>query len=84
KKGAVVGYKHEEIHLGIYEILVGDMKGLRWVDANGYLNLNVASLGGYRPVEGGRESDGMPLYIAEAARLPRDWTVMKSSVILLI
>ncbi|KAJ7209569.1 carbohydrate-binding module family 12 protein [Mycena pura] len=63
KKGAVIGYKHEEIHLGIYEILVGDMRGLRWVDANGYLN--VASLG-YRPVEGGRESDGTPLYIAEA------------------
>ncbi|KAJ7287368.1 carbohydrate-binding module family 12 protein [Mycena rebaudengoi] len=35
KKGAVIGYCNEEIHLGTYEILVGDMNGLRWVDASG-------------------------------------------------
>ncbi|KAJ6593684.1 carbohydrate-binding module family 12 protein [Mycena capillaripes] len=63
QKGAVIGYNNEEIHLGTYEILVGDMNGLRWVDANG--PLHVASLG-YTPVEGGREDDGTPLYIAEA------------------
>ncbi|KAJ7251788.1 carbohydrate-binding module family 12 protein [Mycena haematopus] len=63
QKGAVIGYKHEEIHLGTYEILVGDMNGLRWVDAHGHLN--VESLG-YTPVEGGKEADGTPLYIAEA------------------
>lgn len=39
------------------------MNGLRWVDASG--RLNVSSLG-FRPVEGGREADGTPLYIAEA------------------
>ncbi|KAJ7928602.1 carbohydrate-binding module family 12 protein [Mycena leptocephala] len=53
QKGAVIGYKHEEIQLGTYEILVGDMNGLRWVDASGHL-------------DGGREDDGTPLYIAEA------------------
>ncbi|KAJ7078890.1 carbohydrate-binding module family 12 protein [Mycena belliarum] len=63
KKGGVIGYKHEEIHVDTYEILVGDMNGLRWVDASG--RLHVGSLG-YRPVEGGREADGTPLYIAEA------------------
>ncbi|KAK0455390.1 carbohydrate-binding module family 12 protein [Desarmillaria tabescens] len=63
KKGAVIGYDDEEIHLDTYEILVGDMRGLRWVDASG--RLDVAALGA-RPVEGGRESDGTPLYIAEA------------------
>ncbi|KAJ7497107.1 carbohydrate-binding module family 12 protein [Mycena latifolia] len=63
KKGGVIGYKHEEIHVGTYEILVGDMNGLRWVDASGILN--VSSLG-FRPVEGGREADGTPLYVAEA------------------
>ncbi|KAF8170224.1 carbohydrate-binding module family 12 protein [Mycena galopus ATCC 62051] len=63
QKGAVIGYKHEEIQLGTYEILVGDMRGLRWVDAHG--RLNVASLG-YTPVEGGKENDGTLLYIAEA------------------
>lgn len=39
------------------------MRGLRWVSAHGHLN--VQSLGA-RPVEGGRESDGTPLYIAKA------------------
>ncbi|KAJ6558552.1 carbohydrate-binding module family 12 protein [Mycena vulgaris] len=63
QKGAVIGYKHEEIHLETYEILVGDMNGLRWVDASGVLNVSHL---GFRPVEGGREDDGTPLYIAEA------------------
>ncbi|KAK0225714.1 carbohydrate-binding module family 12 protein [Armillaria fumosa] len=63
KKGAVIGYDNEEIHLDTYEILVGDMRGLRWVDASG--RLDISSLGA-RPVEGGRESDGTALYIAEA------------------
>jgi hypothetical protein len=39
------------------------MRGLRWVDASGVLN--VSGLG-FKPVEGGREADGTPLYIAEA------------------
>ncbi|KAI5889742.1 carbohydrate-binding module family 12 protein [Schizophyllum commune H4-8] len=63
KDGAVIGYDDDEISLETYEILVGDMRGLRWVDASGRLNVN--SLG-YRPVEGGREADGKPLYIAKA------------------
>ncbi|KAF7362069.1 Carbohydrate-binding module family 12 protein [Mycena venus] len=63
QKGGVIGYKHEEIHVGTYEILVGDMNGLRWVDTSGHLNVD--SLG-YRPVEGGREPDGTPLYVASA------------------
>ncbi|KAJ7188488.1 carbohydrate-binding module family 12 protein [Mycena filopes] len=63
QKGAVIGYKHEEIQLGTYEILVGDMSGLRWVDASGPLDVDNL---GYKPVEGGREPDGTPLYIAEA------------------
>jgi len=63
KLGAVIGYKNEEVHLGAYEILVGDMNALHWVPSSGRLNL--ATLG-YRPVEGGRENDGTLLYIAEA------------------
>ncbi|KAJ6603116.1 hypothetical protein B0H10DRAFT_2229874 [Mycena sp. CBHHK59/15] len=50
QKGAVIGYKHEEIQLGTYEILVGDMNGLRWVDASGVLDVSHL---GYKPVEGG-------------------------------
>ena len=39
------------------------MSRLRWVPYSG--KLNVASLG-YRPVEGGRDSDGSLLYVVEA------------------
>lgn len=51
------------VQLDTYEILVGNMQGLRWVDAHGHLH--VAALG-YTPVEGGHEADGTPLYIAKA------------------
>jgi hypothetical protein len=64
KKGAVIGFGHDEIHLDTYEILLGDMNALRWVDACGKLDVN--SLG-YKPVEGGRDRDGTPLYIAKAS-----------------
>jgi hypothetical protein len=39
------------------------MSRLRWVPCTG--KINVASLG-LRPVEGGKDSDGTPLYIVEA------------------
>jgi len=63
EKGAVIGYDGKEVQLDTYEILVGDMNGLQWVDSSGHLN--VESLG-LRPVEGGRGKDGELLYIAEA------------------
>lgn len=40
---------------------MGDPRALRWVDARG--RLNVQSLGA-QPVEGGREKDGTPLFVA--------------------
>lgn len=46
-----------------YEILLGDMNALRWVRTSG--KLNVASLG-YRPIEGGVDSDGTILYVVRA------------------
>ena len=46
-----------------FEVLVGDMNALRWVSTSG--TLNVESLG-CRPVEGGHEKDGTPVYIARA------------------
>jgi len=63
EKGAVIGYQHKEHHLDIYEILLGDMNGLRWVPAHGKVNVSIL---GYRPVEGGHEHDGTPLYIIKA------------------
>ncbi|KAG7090873.1 hypothetical protein E1B28_009954 [Marasmius oreades] len=63
-KGAVIGYDNEEVHLAQYEILVGDMRGLRWLSSSG--NFNLQTLGGARPVEGGRDGNGSPLYVARA------------------
>jgi hypothetical protein len=63
KKGAVIGYKKEEIHLDKYEILVGDSRAVKWVPCSGQLNLQALRA---TPVEGGREPDGSPQYIAQA------------------
>jgi len=63
QKGAVLGYQREEHHVEAYEILLGDMRGLKWVPTRG--KLNVHSLGA-RPVDGGKENDGTPLYVAKA------------------
>lgn len=63
KKGAVIGYAHEEIHVEKYEILVGNGQAVRWVPVRGRLNLSTL---GARPVEGGKEPSGEPQYIAQA------------------
>jgi Protein of unknown function (DUF3421) len=49
--------------LDTFEVLVGDMDGLRWVPFSGRLNVQAL---GYTPVEGGMENDGTPLYIVKA------------------
>jgi hypothetical protein len=63
KKGGVLGYNNEEIHVEDYEVLIGDMSRLRWVPSSGRLNLSNL---GYRPVQAGQENDGTPIFIAEA------------------
>ncbi|KAF8444671.1 carbohydrate-binding module family 12 protein [Boletus edulis BED1] len=63
KKGAVIGFKKDEIHIDKYEILVGNSRAVKWVTCAG--KFNVGSLRA-RPVEGGREPDGTPIYIAQA------------------
>lgn len=63
QKGAVIGYLHHEVHLDVYEVLVGNPNGLRWEPVTGRLNLQALR---YQPVEGGNENDGTPLYIVKA------------------
>ena len=46
-----------------FEVLVGDMGALRWVPFSGRLNVHALN---YKPVEGGSENDGTPLYIVKA------------------
>lgn len=46
-----------------YEILVGNSRAIRWVPCSGQINLEALRA---RPVEGGREPDGAPIYIAQA------------------
>ena len=53
--------------LSKYEVLVGDPRALRWVNYRGRLNLQNL---GARPVEGGREKDGTPLFVASAQHGP--------------
>ncbi|KAH0827930.1 hypothetical protein J3R83DRAFT_3563 [Lanmaoa asiatica] len=63
KKGAVIGYKKDEIHIDKYEILVGDSRAVKWVPCSGQFNIQALRA---RPVEGGREPNGTPIYIAQA------------------
>lgn len=70
QKGAVIGYSNDEIQIDTYEILLGNSNAVRWVDVMGDFNLQNL---GARPVEGGRENDGQPLYIAQAPRLCYTW-----------
>jgi len=64
KKGAIIGYDDEEIEVENYEILIADPNAVRWTDASH--PFSIQALGGARPVEGGREADGTPLYIVQA------------------
>jgi len=63
KNGGVLGYDNKEIFVNEYEVLVGDMNRLHWVSVTGVCK--AANLG-QRPVEGGRDKDGTPLYVAQA------------------
>jgi hypothetical protein len=62
-KGAVIGYEEKEIQLDTYEILVGDATAVKWVNVDG--PFDVGSLGAI-PVEGGKENNETPLFIAQA------------------
>jgi len=62
-KGAVIGYDNEEIQLDTYEILIGNPQAIQWVDVIGDFNPNNV---GARLVDGGKENDGTPLFIAQA------------------
>lgn len=46
-----------------FEVLVGDINRLRWVPLSGKFHLKNL---GYRPIEGGHESNGTPTYVAKA------------------
>jgi len=61
-KGAHIPYGGKEVVKDKYEVLCGFENAVRWVDDQGALNLQP----GTTPVEGGREEDGTPLYIAQA------------------
>jgi len=64
EKGASIGYGHKEILLDTYEILIGDSRAIRWIDYKG--KLKPYELDNVKLVEGGREANGVALYIAQA------------------
>jgi hypothetical protein len=63
-EGGVIGYKHHEIAVGTYEILVGRQDAVRWIESSGSINTDMFR--NVEPVEGGREADGTPLYVVQA------------------
>jgi len=65
KQGAVIGYGSREHHTDTYEVLVADPRSIQWVDVSHKGTFNVGKLNGARPVEGGHEADGTPLFIAQ-------------------
>ncbi|KAB5592849.1 hypothetical protein CTheo_3709 [Ceratobasidium theobromae] len=62
KKGAIIGFGGDELEVENYEILVAKPHAVRWVDASGPVQAQFLG----RPVDGGREHDGSPLFIAQA------------------
>lgn len=49
------------IQISSYEILVGNSNAIKWVPTGGVLRVDQL---GARPVEGGHENDGTPIYVA--------------------
>jgi hypothetical protein len=59
-KGAAIPYDGRELDFATYEILIGNERAVKWIKCKGHpKNL------GAQPVEGGRESNGDPLYIIQ-------------------
>ena len=59
---ASIGFSHEAIHVRQYEVLLANPQGVRWVPHSG--RFDPSSVG--RPVEGGREDDNTPRFVARA------------------
>ncbi|KDQ08954.1 hypothetical protein BOTBODRAFT_540164 [Botryobasidium botryosum FD-172 SS1] len=57
-KGASIAYAGKEVEVEKYEILLADPSKVRWVDGSEFQSTE--------PVEGGKEADGTPLYVAQA------------------
>jgi Protein of unknown function (DUF3421) len=47
--------------VSVYEILVGDSRATKWVPTGGKLRIDQLHA---RPVEGGQENNGTPIYLA--------------------
>ncbi|KAJ2742266.1 hypothetical protein GGI20_004606 [Coemansia sp. BCRC 34301] len=58
--GCAIGFGHKEVNVREYQILCGDASQVRWVKQDGQLSIK-----GFKPVEGGHEESGEPLYIAK-------------------
>lgn len=63
KEGCHISYGGKEVSKQTYEILLGYENAIKWVDAQGECKVDEQGL---KPVEGGREADGRPLWVAQA------------------
>ncbi|KAL8283941.1 hypothetical protein RQP46_005373 [Phenoliferia psychrophenolica] len=57
-RGVLYPFGGNEVYSGKYELLVGDESAIAWKPQNGALNLD-----GLNAVDGGKDSDGTPLYV---------------------
>jgi hypothetical protein len=62
--GSVIGYGGRTVELNKFEVLIGDPRGIKWVPCRS--RLNIRGLGDVTLVDGGREANGSPLFIARA------------------
>jgi len=60
-RGVLYSYADKEDYSGEYELLVGDEDSITWVECQG----NIGESSGWTPVEGGQDSDGTPLWVAQ-------------------
>ncbi|KAI9509429.1 hypothetical protein F5148DRAFT_1298870 [Russula earlei] len=61
REGAVIGYAGKVVELNTFEVLLADQRAIRWVPYS--YQLDVSQLRA-KPVEGGKEANEAPLYIA--------------------
>jgi len=61
RQGCVIGHSLKVIELSTFEVLMADPQAVCWISTSH--SLNVSGLGA-TPVEGGKEGNGPPLYVA--------------------
>jgi len=60
--GCQITFKGKVITINSYEVIVGNAAHIKWCDEEG----EVEETKGYNPIDGGREENGAPIFVAQA------------------